>query len=265
MQSILLAYINWNPDPYIFKIGGFGLKWYGAMWALAIILSYFLTLWLCRKRHIPTRNVVTAIQYVVIGGLIGARMGQVLFYEPAYYLAHPLEVLMIWNGGLASHGGAIGVLIAAYLFCKRYKDLTYLQMLDILSIVILLSGALIRIGNLFNSEIIGKVTHVSWAFIFEQVSLSPRHPSQLYEAIMVMMVFRLLIVLYIKLPELKSGIITGMFFSIAFALRTLLEFLKEDAFVTQLLNIPVIIAGIILLVYLGKDGFTTVPKNAIGQ
>lgn len=249
----MLAYINWNPDPYIFQIGGFGLKWYGAMWGLATILGYFISLWLYRTKKISTTHIVTAIQYVLVGGLIGARMGMVVFYEPAYYLAHPLEIFMIWKGGLASHGGAIGTLIAAYLYCRKYKDIAYLQLLDVLAIVICMSVGLIRIGNLFNSEIIGKVTYVSWAFIFEQVSLSPRHPSQIYDAILVFTVFRLLLVLFLKMPELKPGVLTGLFFVLAFSGRFLLEFLKEDAVITQWLNVPVILLGVGLLVFVFRQ------------
>ncbi|OWY19187.1 prolipoprotein diacylglyceryl transferase [Sphingobacteriales bacterium UPWRP_1] len=245
VQTYLLR-IWWNPNPYLFELGSLKLKWYGVLFALAVLAGYWVLVALYRHRNLPVSRVAALVQYQFLGGLVGARLGQVLFYELSYYLAHPAEILLIWHGGLASHGAAIGGFVATWLYVRRYKELGYLQMVDVLVAPAALIGALIRIGNLFNSEIIGKVSNVPWAFVFVQRDMQPRHPSQLYEAIMLTFVFALLFYLQ-KKRTLPTGLLSGLFFTITFTLRYLLEFFKENAAVSQPLNLLAAVLGAALI------------------
>ena len=254
----LLIQIVWNPDPILFEIGAFKMTWYGALWGLSILLGYYVSRHIYHKKGRSERNLVTLIEYVVIGSILGARLGQVILYEPAYFLANPLEILQIWKGGLASHGAVLGTLLAVFLYCKRYKDIGMMEVLDGLAIVIPLCASLVRIGNLFNSEIIGKPTQVVWAFIFVQIDNVPRHPSQLYDMLLVFVIFLGLLFLFNKKHhELKVGTLTGLFFVLAFSLRPILEFFKADASRTQLFSIPIVILGLIILTLSKKNFFST--------
>ncbi|RMI24689.1 MAG: prolipoprotein diacylglyceryl transferase, partial [Calditrichaeota bacterium] len=195
--------------------------------------------------------------YVFIGTLVGARLGHCLFYDPGYYLSHPLEILQVWKGGLASHGAAIGILVALYLYARPKKDITYLWILDRVVIVVALAGFFIRLGNLFNSEIYGKPTSVPWAFIFSRVDEQPRHPTQLYEALAYLGIFVFLYRLYFqKSVRQRSGFLFGLFLVTVFGFRFLVEFLKEyqspweanlPLDMGQILSIPLVIAGGIIL------------------
>ncbi len=251
-EMIYLApFTIWNPDPYFIR-SPIAIRWYGLTWGLTVLLGYLVGLFLFRRRAYPERDLVTLVQYIFLGGLLGARLGQILFYDLSYYIENPNAILRIWEGGLSSHGGAIGVLLASWLYCRRYPRPTVLQLLDILAIIIPLGGAWIRLGNLMNSELVGKVTTVPWAFLFVQVDMQARHPSVLYEAILAFGLFAGLLMLYLRYPNWPAGRITALFFTVGFALRAFLEFFKEDAYTTQLLSIPIIIGGIILWIYSGK-------------
>jgi phosphatidylglycerol---prolipoprotein diacylglyceryl transferase len=169
----ILVYVTWNIDPEIFRIGGFALRYYSVLFVLAFISGYWIMSYIFQKEKIPVESLNKFFIYVFLGTLIGARLGHTLFYEFGYFKYHLLEIIFPFRisaekgfeftgyQGLASHGGAIGILIA-----------------------VALSGFFIRMGNLFNSEIIGRPTTVPWAFIFTKVDLIPRHPVQLYEAIL---------------------------------------------------------------------------------
>jgi phosphatidylglycerol:prolipoprotein diacylglycerol transferase len=192
--------------------------------------------------------------YMAIGVIIGARLGHCLFYEPAYYFRHPLEILMIWHGGLASHGAAIGILTAVWLFAiKEKKD--YFWVLDRIAIVVALSGFLIRMGNLMNSEIYGIETTVPWGFVFlRNHEVAPKHPTQIYEGLAYLMIFFLLFRIYwSKKGEHYQGLIISLAITLIFIARFFIEFLKEPqvAFeatmklnMGQLLSIPFILLGI---------------------
>jgi len=193
----------------------------------------------------------------VVGTIVGARLGHCLFYEPGYYLRHPLEIIAVWQGGLASHGGALGVLIALYLYSRKHPDQPFLWLLDRIAVPTALGACLIRLGNLFNSEIIGVPTHVPWAFVFERVDPIPRHPSQLYESICYAGVFVMLLFLYRRYrAQTPAGLLLGAFLVAIFTARFLLEFVKErqEAYtlniplnVGQWLSLPFILAGAVLL------------------
>lgn len=263
----MILYINWNADPEIFSIGGFTLRYYSIMFALAFIGSYLILSKIYVKENVSVQLLNKLAIFVFVGTLIGARLGHTLFYEFGYYKYHLLEIILpfrIANGqfeltgyqGLASHGGAIGIIAAVVLYCRKYKQ-SFLWIMDRLGIVVALSAFFIRLGNLFNSEIIGKPSNVSWAFIFERVDMIPRHPAQLYEAVLYLIIFSILWVLYKnKIQKVKKGFLFGCFLVMLFSVRFLIEFVKEnqEAFentmvinMGQILSIPFILIGVYLM------------------
>ncbi|MGB1205546.1 MAG: prolipoprotein diacylglyceryl transferase [Chitinophagales bacterium] len=249
---MLFTSIQWNPDPTIFTIGNFSLQWYGLMWGMAVLGGYFSVLYMLRRSNLTTAYASKLVEYIFFGSLIGARLGHIFFYDLEYFLAHPIEIFKVWNGGLASHGGGIGVLIATYLFIKNYK-FTYLQILDILVVSAPLCAFLGRIGNLMNSEIVGKYTEMPWGFVFlKNGDALARHPSQLYEAIMFIACFGLMIWLSRRRPHFPVGFLSVIFFMLIPTLRFLLEFFKQEATYTQLLSLPYILFGVFLLFYIKK-------------
>lgn len=214
-----------------------------------------------RKEKRTENDLNDLIWYMILGTVLGARLGHCLFYNPVYYLSHPLEILMVWKGGLASHGAAIGILTALYLFIKKKKEYSYLWLMDRIVITVALGGFFIRMGNLFNSEILGKQTDVPWAFVFTYVDNVPRHPAQLYEAIAYLIIFISLLIYYFRTDaKFKEGMIFGMFLISVFTFRFLVEFIKEDQTyfeqgmvlnMGQLLSIPFILLGLFFV--LRKD------------
>ena len=200
--------------------------------------------------------------------LIGARLGHCLFYEPEYYLANPIKILKVWEGGLASHGGAVAILIAIWIFVRKYGakyKFDYWWLFDRIGIATALAGAMIRLGNLMNSEIYGNPTDLPWGFIFTlRGETIPKHPTQLYEALSYLALFFLLMWMYKKyFPVLKRGTLFGIFLTVLFATRFLIEFVKEPQVsfeqgmalnMGQLLSIPFILFGLGLLFYSIKRG-----------
>jgi phosphatidylglycerol:prolipoprotein diacylglycerol transferase len=258
-----LLQITWNVDPEIFKIGSFSLRYYSVLFAVAFLLGYWLMKKMYRKEGLPEEQVGSLLIYIIAGTIIGARLGQVFFYEFGYYKDHLLEIFLPfkirpngleWTGfqGLASHGGAIGILLALGLYCKKHRQ-EFLRTVDKLVIVVALAGLFIRLGNLFNSEIIGEPSSLPWAFIFQKVDPIPRHPSQLYEAVAYLTIFFLLWNLYKhKWSTLQKGVLFGLFLVHVFAARFAIEFTKEpqEAFekslpinMGQILSIPFILIG----------------------
>lgn len=163
----ILGYIIWTFDPALFSLPftDYAPRWYGILFALGFILSQQIMFWIFKKEGKPQKDVEKLTTYMVVATIIGARLGHCLFYDPMYYLSNPLKILMVWEGGLASHGGAIGILVAIYLFCKRLKY-RYLWVLDRLVIVVALTGAMIRTGNLTNSEMEGTLTHSNIGIVY---------------------------------------------------------------------------------------------------
>ena len=219
------------------------------------------------KEGLNTEELNPLLFYLIAGTIVGARLGQVFFYEFAYFRHHPLEIILPfrfsdkgveWTGyqGLASHGGAIGILIAIALYCRKYHH-RFLKILDKVVIAVALAGFFIRIGNLFNSEIIGKPTDVPWAVVFQKLDLLPRHPSQVYEAIAYLIAFVILLTFYRwKGARLKEGFIFGLFLVLVFSARFFIEFSKEaqETFekglpinMGQILSLPFIVIGIYFL------------------
>ncbi|MCD8262453.1 MAG: prolipoprotein diacylglyceryl transferase, partial [Bacteroides sp.] len=198
MSNLLLA-ITWNPDPEIVNIFGISLRYYGLLWVIGLAYAFYVVRYQYRDKKISEEKFEPLFFYCFFGILIGARLGHCLFYQPEYYLAHPLEMILpvkitpdgwkfIGYQGLASHGGTLGLIIALWLYCCKTK-MNYLDVVDMIAVATPITACFIRLANLMNSEIIGKVTTVPWAFIFVQEDMYPRHPGQLYEAIAYLILF----------------------------------------------------------------------------
>lgn len=255
----MLAHINWNIDPEIFSLGPFTVRYYGLMWAMAFYLGYVVFNRFVKREHLSEVFLDSLTVYMVVGTVIGARLGHCLFYEPSYYLSNPLEILKIWQGGLASHGAAIGILIALYLFARKHK-VPMIYVVDRVVITVALGGAMIRLGNLMNSEIYGVETTLPWGFIFvRNHELFPKHPTQLYEALAYLLIFVVLYWYYgRKKGKTPTGFIFGVFLILLFAARFLIEYVKEPQVefektmalnMGQWLSVPFIVAGVFFIVY----------------
>ncbi|HKK44112.1 MAG TPA: prolipoprotein diacylglyceryl transferase [Balneolaceae bacterium] len=249
------------PSPKITQIGPIEPRWYGFLFASSFIVGFWLTRRMFEHANRPVEEVDQLLTYMIIATVIGARLGHVIFYDLMYYLRHPFEIIAIWHGGLASHGAAIGIIIAMYLFAKKRKDMSFLWLADRVVIVVAIAGAFIRMGNFCNSEIVGKPTDVPWAIIFPRARVPhpglPRHPSMLYEAILCILAFAILWYIYKKYKNSPpEGSLFGTFMIFVFGGRFFLEFFKEQQahFATGILNmgqwlsIPLVIAGLWLLI-----------------
>lgn len=267
--------ITWSPSPEIFSIGPVTVRYYSVLFVSGFIIGYYIFTKFFKREGLPAEILDPLLYTLLASAVIGARLGHCLFYEPEYYLARPIEILKIWEGGLASHGGAIGILVAIWYYIKKYGrkyDFDYLWLMERIGIATALAGALIRLGNLMNSEIYGNPTDLPWGFVFVlRGEIIPKHPTQLYEALAYLVTFGVLMLLYWKmLPRLKKGTLFGLFLIGIFGARFLIEYVKEPqvAFeqgmalnMGQLLSIPFIVAGITLIVY----GYVTGKPAALEQ
>lgn len=252
-----LLVIPWDVNPEIFRIGSFAVRWYGLLFASSFLFGYIIMDKIFKNENLGQQVLDRLTIYMAVGVIAGARLGHCLFYEPGYYLSHPLEILAVWHGGLASHGAAVGILIALWLFIrKERKDYTWI--IDRVAIVVALSGFFIRMGNLMNSEIYGIETTVPWGFVFlRNGETAPKHPTQIYEGLAYLFIFILLFSIYWKKKgEYIQGLLISLTLILIFTARFFIEFLKEDqvAFeagmklnMGQLLSIPFVAAGLIWL------------------
>ncbi|MEI6859123.1 MAG: prolipoprotein diacylglyceryl transferase [Shewanella sp.] len=253
----------WNVDPVLISFMGLQVHWYGALFATAIACGFQVMKHIYIKEKLPVESLDNLLIYCVIGIIIGARLAHVIFYDPAYYFSHPLKILAIWEGGLASHGGGLGAILALYYYrCKM--DMPFLFLLDRLAIATAIFGFFVRMANFMNSEILGLPSNVPWAIIFERVDILPRHPAQLYEAFSYLAIFFGLWAIY-KYTQMKQkeGAIFGLFLVLVFSARFAIEFIKVKQAVYademtlsagQWLSVPFLIVGVVLLVmpYLNK-------------
>ena len=267
---MILNYIKWNPNPEIVNIFGISVRYYGLLFVTGLIICVYILGWIFKKENIPSENLEKLTIYGMIGILAGARLGHCLFYEPSYYLNHPIEMILpikflndggikfIGYQGLASHGGALGLIIALIFYSRKTKH-SIIDTLDLIAVVAALGGGFIRLANLMNSEIIGMPTSKPWGFIFERVDNIPRHPAQLYEALTYFLIFGITFTLYrTKRDNLKNGFFFGLTLILIFTARFFIEFIKERqvAFeenmkldMGQLLSFPYIIIGIGFILY----------------
>ncbi len=260
--------INWSPSPEIFSIGPVHIRYYSVLFVSGFIIGYYIFVRFFKREGLPVEILDTLLYTLLGSAVIGARLGHCLFYEPEYYLARPWEILKIWEGGLASHGGAIAILIAIWYYVRKYGkkyNFNYIWLMDRIGVATALAGALIRLGNLMNSEIYGNPTSLPWGFIFElRGETVAKHPTQLYEALAYLFTFVSLMWLYYKhLNKLKQGTLFGLFLIGIFGARFFIEFIKEPQVsfeqsmtlnMGQWLSIPFVIAGAVLILYGIKKG-----------
>lgn len=264
----MFTFIHWHVDPELISIGSISIRYYGLLFVIGLYLGLYVVQRIYKTEKLPEKDLEKLMIYLLIGIIAGARLGHCLFYEPAYYLTHPLEMILpiaptpdggykfAGYQGLASHGASIGIIIAILLYSRKTKTRPLVSF-DHIAIVAPLTGAFIRLGNLMNSEIIGNPTEVSWAFIFERVDMLPRHPSQLYEAMAYLIIFAVVWYLYNKKREkLGEGAIFGLVLIGIFASRIIIEFTKRNQVdfeenlalnMGQWLSIPFVLLGLFLV------------------
>ncbi len=262
LLSVVPLAINWNVNPEIFSIGPVSVRYYGLLFMSGFVLGYWMFIKFFKREGLPL-TLLDTLLYLLLGcTIVGARLGHVLFYQPEYYLANPIEIFKVWEGGLASHGGTIAIMIGMWWFVKKYGrkyNFDYLWILDRLAIAVCFAAAFIRLGNLMNSEIYGNPTDLPWGFVFQlRGETLPKHPTQLYEALCYLGTGIVLSTLYwFRLSKIKRGLLLGIFFIGIFGSRFLIEYVKEPqvAFeegmvlnMGQILSIPFIIMGITLIV-----------------
>jgi phosphatidylglycerol:prolipoprotein diacylglycerol transferase len=255
--------IQWDVNPEIISLGKLGIRYYSLFFIIAFTIGYFLFKYFFKREEVPLKLLDPLLYTLVLCTLVGARLGHCLFYQPRYYLAHPIEILYVWEGGLASHGGAIALLLGMWWFAHHYgrkHKFSFLWIMDRLGITVALAGFFIRMGNLMNSEIYGNPTDLPWGFVFvRNGEILPKHPTQLYEGLSYLLLFGVLLFLYRKkLPKLKEGTLFGIFLVVLFAARFFIEYIKEPQVpfeqgmllnMGQILSIPFVVAGVTLLVY----------------
>lgn len=264
MNAIL--YIHWNASPFLFQIGGFGIRWYSLLFISGFILGCYFIKWFAKREGVSDKILDPFLYTTLLATIIGARLGHCCFYQPDYYFGSWegfWEIFQPWKGGLASHGAAIALILSMVWFARKYgkpNGFDFLWIIDRLCIIVAFAGCLIRLGNLFNSEIYGDVTTLPWGFIFERRGeTEPKHPTQIYEALSYLTLGLLLLWVYAKkLGKVYRGFFFGAFLLGCFGMRFLIEFIKEPQVefentmtldMGQLLSIPFILAGIGLIVY----------------
>ncbi|MCH3941834.1 MAG: prolipoprotein diacylglyceryl transferase [Bacteroidales bacterium] len=264
-------------NPEIFRIGGFAVRWYGVLFVSGFILGYWMFTKFCQKERVDTKMLDPLLFTLLIGTLVGARLGHCFFYQPEYYFGSWkgfLELFQIWKGGLASHGGAMMLVLCMIWFAHKYGSkyhVDFMWLVDHLAIAVAFAGAFIRLGNLCNSEIYGDVTSLPWGFIFERRGeTEPKHPTQIYESLSYFILGLILVWIYVKrLNKTYRGTFIGIFFIVCFGMRFLIEFIKEPQVefeesmaldMGQWLSIPFVILGIIALVWAYKK---KIPAAAI--
>lgn len=269
---MLTAFVTWDVNPELFNFFGREVRWYGLCWAIGLLCAVFIVQKIYESEKLPQKWFDSLFVYVVVSLIIGARLGHCLFYDPGYYLTHPIELIKIWEGGLSSHGGAIGIIIGTWLYSRKIGK-SILWTLDRVVVAAGLTGAFIRLGNLMNSEIYGKPTDLPWGFEFVRdpswwkpldmggAGALPCHPTQIYEALVYLTIFVLGMYLYWKTnAKEKEGLIFGVCISAIFIARFFLEFLKnvQEPFevqmrasvgidMGQLLSLPFVLCGIWLI------------------
>ena len=258
--------IHWNVSPFLFHIGNFGLRWYSLLFLSGFIIGWYLFRWFFRREQIPESLMDTLLVVLLVATIVGARLGHCIFYQPEYYFGSWKgfwEIFRTWEGGLASHGGAIALLLAMWWFARKYGkkyDFDFLWIMDHLCIAVAFAGCMIRLGNLFNSEIYGLETTLPWGVIYERNGETvPKHPTQIYEALSYLLLGCFLVWRYAKkLDKTPRGFFFGAFLVGCFGMRFLIEFIKEaqihfESFFNlnmgQVLSIPFFLAGVAILVY----------------
>ena len=271
----ILSFIHWNVSPEIFSLGPIHVRWYGLMFAVGFLFGYNHVEKMFKHENIDLKWLESLFIYLIVATIVGARLGHVFFYGWDYYSKNPIEILFVWQGGLASHGGVLGIIIAMCIWSKKVSKRSILWVLDRVVVPSILVGALIRFGNLMNSEIYGNPTTLPWGFIFERNDETvAKHPTQIYESLSYLVGFGVLLYMYWKTKAKDyQGMLVGVFFIMVFTARFFIEFIKEvqepfekdmSLLMGQWLSIPFILTGIILVVLSIKRG-PVYYKNQVVQ
>lgn len=264
--------ITWNVNPTLFEIFGREIRWYGLLWVIGLIVAVYVVQIIFKREKLPEKWFDSLFIYMMLGIILGARLGHCLFYEPAYYLANPLKILKIWEGGLASHGGVIGIIIAVWIYSRKVTKKSMLWTFDRVMVPTGFTAAMIRLGNLMNHEIFGAPTDLPWGFRFvenipqwmhgaEPIYTEPSHPTQIYEALIYLLIFGITMYMYWKTnAKEREGLILGVGILFIFVARFFIEFVKNvqvdseiamrqntGLILGQWLSIPFIIWGIWLI------------------
>ena len=261
-----MLFVHWHVDPVLIHIGSLGIRWYSLLFISGFILGWYIFRWFFRREGVPEKLLDPLLYTLLICTIVGARLGHCIFYQPDYYFgswAGFWEIFMPWKGGLASHGGAIALLLGMWWFSAKYgkpNGFDFLWIMDRLCITVAFAGCFIRLGNLFNSEIYGDVTSLPWGFVFDlRGETEPKHPTQLYEALSYLILGLILLWFYWKkLDKTYRGFHFGWFLIGCFGARFLIEFIKEPQVefenamaldMGQWLSVPFVVAGIAILVW----------------
>lgn len=269
----MLSYITWDVNPELFTIFGREIRWYGLFWVIGLIVAVYIVQRIYNEEKLPQKWFDSLFMYMMLGIIVGARVGHCLFYEPAYYLANPIKILYIWEGGLASHGGVLGIIIAVWLYSRNVTKKSMLWTFDRVIVPTGFTAAMIRLGNLMNHEIYGDVTSQPWGFRFienvgawkagvaQPIFSQPSHPTQIYEALVYFLVFAVTMYMFWNTDaKKKQGLLLGIAMIMIFLSRFFIEYIKEvqveseilmrqntGLILGQWLSIPFIIWGIWLV------------------
>lgn len=264
--------IEWDVSHEIIRLGFISIRYYSLLFMLSFVIGIYIFHWIYKRENKPKEDLDPLLIYMLLGTVIGARLGHCFFYEAGYYLSHPLKILKVWEGGLASHGAAVGILLSLYLYSRKRPDQPFLWVVDRMVITVALAGCFIRLGNLFNSEILGKPTDVAWAFIFRRVDNIPRHPTQIYESLAYLLIFIILFFIYQKKgAKTARGYLLGLFLVLIFGFRFFVEFLKENQStfeeglilnMGQILSIPAVLGGLILIIQAREPGEEEIHRKS---
>lgn len=282
----MLLSVTWDVNPALFELFGREVRWYGLLWVIGLIVAVYIVQIIFKKENLPEKWFDSLFIHMILGIVVGARLGHCLFYQPEYYLANPIEILKIWEGGLASHGGVVGIIVAVWLYSKRVTNKSMLWTFDRVMVPTGFTAGMIRLGNLMNHEIYGSVTDQPWGFRFvdnlhawmqgaEPIYTQPSHPTQIYEAIIYFVIFAITMYMYWKTTAKdRPGLILGVGILLIFIARFFIEFIKNvqvesetamrestGLILGQWLSIPFIIWGIWLIVHAMKTKIETNEPN----
>lgn len=250
--------IHWIFDPVLFSAGPLTVRWYGLLFVGAFLVGQWMLGRIFVTEGVPRENAERLMIHALLGAVIGARLVHCLFYEPQYYLSHPLAILRIWEGGLASHGGTLGMLLALWFAARTAQPrLPFLWLIDRVSMPAALGAVFVRLANFLNSEIVGIPTSGQWGVVFESVDALPRHPAQLYEAVAYAFIFAMLLALYRRSGKrTPEGLLFGVLMVLVFSARIVIEFFKTPQAtyeagqffsVGQYLSLPFVMLGVVMI------------------
>lgn len=250
--------IHWAFDPILFSAGPLTIRWYGLLFVGAFLIGQWMLGRIFAAEGVPRENAERLMIHALLGAVVGARLVHCLFYEPDYYLSHPLAILRIWEGGLASHGGALGMLLALWFAARTAQPrLPFLWLIDRVSMPAALGAVFVRVANFLNSEIVGIPTSGRWGVVFESIDALPRHPAQLYEAITYALIFAVLLAIYRRSGKrTPEGLLFGVLMALVFSARVVVEFFKtpQAAYeagqlftVGQYLSLPFVMLGVVMM------------------